>query len=165
MIDEAQKRRNDALRIARELLELTRSINRLEQESNSIYSMLTKLGNGVRIEKGELKALGITETSPMVLRIRLQGLLSQKNDSLEDLRARHRDMSGMLRELEICPSCQGQGVIARRQYIRSEGTISPQIKMENCTLCSGTGKLNLGEDVMRIVKSLNQRSKLDDYLY
>ena len=155
MIDEIQRRRDAALRSARELLELTKSITSLEQETNSISNMLTKLRDGGKIEESELKSLGLTESHPLMLKMRLQGLLSKKNERLVHLRLKHRDMREMLRKLAICPACEGQGVVARRQYVRSEGVISPQIKMEDCTFCAGTGKINLGEEVMRLIESID----------
>jgi len=164
MNDEIQKRRDDALRIARGLLELTKSITRLEQETNSISNMLTKLKNGGKIEETELKSLGLTEIPPLMLKIRLQGLLSKKNDTLADLRLKHKDIRDMLKKLVICPACEGGGLVSRRQYIRSEGVVSPHFKMETCTFCGGTGKINLGEDVMRLIESIDQRSQVEDKL-
>jgi len=153
MIDETQKRRDHALRIARELLELSKSITRLEQETNSISDMLSKLRKGSKIEENQLKSLELTETQPLMLKMRLQGLLSKKNKSLVDLRLKHHDLREMVKKLATCPACNGQGVVTQRQYIRSEGIISPQIKMENCAFCGGTGKINLGEDIMRLIES------------
>ena len=154
MIDEIQKRRDHALRTARELLELSKSITRLEQETNSISDILSKLRNGSKIEENELKSLGLIEIPPLMLKIRLQGLLSKKNKSLADLGLKHRNIKEMLKKLATCPACNGQGVVTQRQYIRSEGIISPQIKMENCAFCGGTGKINLGEDIMRLIESV-----------
>lgn len=153
MIDEIQKRRDDALRTARELSEISKSITRLEEETNSASDILSKLKNGYKIEESQLKSLGLTRIPPLMLKMRLQGLLSEKNENLSDLRLKHRNIKEMLKKLAICPACEGQGVVTKTQYIRSEGIISPQIKIDNCPFCDGTGKINLGEDIMRLIES------------
>lgn len=153
MSDQIRQRRNEALYITRERGELTNRIKKLEDEANTVSRLLAKINDGSHVEQSELKVFGLEDTAPIVLKLRLQGLLKEKRGTLENLQLRHRNMAEILKSLTICPACEGQGIIGHIYYERNDSIISPSSKMENCTLCKGTGKINLGDDGKCVIKS------------
>lgn len=158
MIEEIQRRREDALQTARTLMQTTKTITRLQQETFEASAILTKLTSGTSLSENELKALGLPEASPFLLKMRIQGLLRTKNETLAKLQNEQRQMSQMLKELATCPACEGSSTVTTKQYIRDEGVILPQTKTEECSYCRGTGKMELGEEIVKLIESLDIRT-------
>jgi len=150
--DQIQKRRDEALRLLREKAILLPQIGQLKDETKVLSRLLLKAWNGEHVEKGDLSPFGLEETSAFLLKLRLQGLLDEKKRALDSLNLRQRNMHESLRLLEVCPSCEGQGILSRRHYERSEGFVSVSGKSETCALCHGTGKIFLGDEIRRIME-------------
>ncbi|MGI0091810.1 MAG: hypothetical protein ACREBS_08880 [Nitrososphaerales archaeon] len=80
-----------------------------------------------------------------LLRFRLSGMLSEINGSEEKLRAEIRQLHDMISKLGICPACEGKGYQNKsRSYERmEEGGIAVNSETQECSLCLGTGKIDL----------------------
>lgn len=154
MMEEIRRRQEDALQTARTLTETTKTISRTQQEATQTSALLTKVAGGTRPEETELKALGLTDTSSVFLRMRLQGLLRTKNETLAKLQTEQQQMTEMLRELGKCPACEGTGSVTQQLYIRDESTIHTQTKTEECTYCKGTGKMQLDQEIQELIESV-----------
>ncbi|MEM2122202.1 MAG: hypothetical protein QXE79_01055 [Candidatus Bathyarchaeia archaeon] len=151
---EIKQLRGTAIRIARELLELNQNIQKLEEETSKISRIMTKLDGKEEIETKELKPLGLEDMSPLFLKMRLKGLLNIKREKLTNLQIKKRSCIDALQKITLCPACGGQGEIADTKYERIDGVIYQDIKVRACHFCNGTGKIELGDDVMNLIKRL-----------
>jgi DnaJ-class molecular chaperone len=151
--DQIRQRRNWALRIIREREELGKNIRKLEDEANTISMLLAKVSDGGRVEQSELATYGLVDASSYVVKLRLKGLLREKNAMVESLRMRHRNIGETLSTLSVCPSCEGQGTLSHMHYERSDGIISTSSRVEVCALCGGRGRIFLGDDVQQALET------------
>jgi hypothetical protein len=152
--DQIRQRRNEALQIVRERDELDKRIRELEDEFNKVSALLTRIEEGRIPEQSELRAFELVEEMPpLLLKLRLRGLHTEKKGKLEDLRREHWRMGETLTNLSTCPSCGGQGTLSHRHYERSDGMISTIDNPETCLLCAGTGIISLGDDVQQATRT------------
>lgn len=151
MSDQIRQRRNEALQIVRERDELDKRIRELEDEVNKISALLISIEEGRIPEQSELRAFALKEMPPLLLKLRLRGLHTEKKGKLENLRQEHWRMGETLTNLTTCPSCGGQGTLSHRHYERSDGMISTTDNPETCLVCAGTGRISLGGDVQQAI--------------
>ena len=143
MSEQIRQRRNEALHIAREREVLLKDIKELEDQVTVISEQLVNIRNGEQLERRDLAVLGLEQTSPSLIRLRLQGLLNERKGKLENLRLRQLGMDETLKNLTVCPSCKGRGNLSESHYQRDNGNVFPSVVVKTCPICKGTGNIGL----------------------
>ncbi|MEM3041267.1 MAG: zinc finger-like domain-containing protein [Nitrososphaerota archaeon] len=142
-----QQRRDEILHLLREQTATQNRIDKLKKEVKTLTELLAKARSGENVDREELSAFGLEATSSTLLRLRLQGLINEKNRALESLILRLRSIDESLKLLEVCPSCGGRGTVYQTQYERADGIVTTSVKTIPCAYCKGTGRLDLGDEV------------------
>lgn len=142
----------DALRIIHELQHIIVSIKRLQTEMETIDRLVLELNEGQNLNEQDLKSLGFSPQPRTVLKLRLKGIQATKKAHLLKQQAKLREKKGLLKDLTKCSACRGKGTIAKTAYDRSDGNVTQIVKVELCRQCGGTGKAELGDYVMDLIR-------------
>lgn len=142
----------DALKTINELNELSVLIERTQAEQKLIEESLIQLDKGEQIDEISLKKLGISRTTPTVLKLRLKGILSTKKANLSSYRSSQKNSWDLLDDLLKCPVCGGLGLKSLLSYNRSDGKVTPVLNAETCTICGGSGKAKFSPRILNLVK-------------
>jgi uncharacterized protein (DUF849 family) len=75
-------------------------------------------------------------------------LKEKLNEAEEEYRNTLREIEEIdrkLREANICPECKGEGKISEMRYIREDRMVRSVLHVQDCHLCEGRGRINLGD--------------------
>jgi hypothetical protein len=144
----------DALRTINELNSQSANIKILSREIDLAEELLHQIALGKEAESEKIQELGLTQQSPMALKLRLKGILATKKSTLSELKATYSKNRELLHDLSKCPACQGNGHITKIAYDRSEGKITQITKTDECPACGGTGQAELSDHIKNLMLSI-----------
>jgi hypothetical protein len=154
---------NEAVQLAKALNSLMEEMSRLEASIEAAASTLKDLRYNREPDIHKLESLELRSLTGLALRMRLQGLLQVKQSRLHELKSDLRRDMDILRKISVCPYCQGSGETLSHKYERSEGAIHNTVQTRKCGNCNGTGIIELGPEVTRIMEAIKER--IDDNPY
>jgi RecJ-like exonuclease len=97
--------------------------------------------------QNKLRAVNLPTTREISVEInkRIDNLKRIKIETLKKI----KDMEKVLNYGKIpCSKCGGKGKIAKINYIRDEGSITPVIEYESCPVCNGSGSLEISKEIL-----------------
>ncbi|MBS7619329.1 hypothetical protein KEJ21_01590 [Candidatus Bathyarchaeota archaeon] len=147
--------REEALRTVQEIKDTISTIKKLESEIEVIENLILELDEGKKLNEDYLNSLGLSPLPKIVLKLRLKGLETAKKSSVIEQKSKLKTKKGILEDLIKCPTCNGMGNITERTYDRSDGRITQIIKTNICIECKGTGKSELSDYIMDLIKLLD----------
>lgn len=150
-------RAEEAVRLVRSSERQLLEIDELESSLELISTIIEELQNNRLVDPLKLTYLELDSLSGVALRLRLQSLYHLKQRRLNELKASLRTNMDIIRNISICPYCNGSGESLTSKYERFEGIIHKTVKTNICEYCNGEGVLQLGNEVTRMLKSINER--------
>ena len=148
---------NEAVQLTRTLDSILNDIQELETSIDAIASSLEDIKNNRKPDLSDLKSLELESATGFVLSIKLQGMLQVKQERLLELKLALKRNVEILEKLSVCPSCKGSGEILSHQYERFERSIQKTVHTSRCEHCKGTGAIELGPEVTRIINAIKDR--------
>lgn len=138
--------------IRSQALKLNEKKKKLMEKEQEIDRELKKLDEYIRIldKKKELpkdlpSELSITESHPILIKVRIRGKILQLKNDLSKLKGEIMRIDDLISKLRICYKCGGTGYIVERiDYVRSDGIVTPNPIVKVCDVCKGKGVLDLG---------------------
>lgn len=151
---------DDALQLARSLeINLAKS-RELEQTIETVSTVLKDIRKHQEPDRATLESLGVGALGGYTLRMRLLGLLSMNQNKLHKVKSEIKREVKMLDKISICPYCNGSGEIQSHSYERFDRMIYSKVTTQKCENCNGTGKIKLGEEIERIVKTIQSQIEI-----
>lgn len=154
---------NDAFQAARSLQTLQREKTSLTKTISAAEHVLDDIRANNELDPTLLDYLVLGSSRGYALRMKLRGLLSVKRIQLQKVRSTMIQDIEILKKISVCPYCGGSGEKLSHSYERFERGIHATISSDKCEHCDGTGKIQLGKQVEKIVEeTLKQVSKVSD---
>lgn len=144
-----RKIRNEAYRLKKRLSEQQQKAEQLKAEIGRLEMWL---GNIEQLPEEAHTLLGLSTrrlqtTPPLLLKIRLRGMLEEAKARLESTQREQRATQELLESLYVCYMCGGRGVKpSKTKYVREDGVITPITSTQICELCQGTGRIKIKVD-------------------
>lgn len=148
---------NEAVQLAKTLDSLLDELNQLELSIETASSTLEDLRNNREPDSAKLDLLELKFLTGFALRMRLQGLLQVKQNRMHELKSILRRDVEILRNISVCPYCQGSGESLSHSYERFERVIHKTVQTSRCDHCKGTGVIELGPEITRILEAIRKR--------
>ncbi|MGC9069577.1 MAG: hypothetical protein ACP5IZ_11500 [Thermoprotei archaeon] len=112
---------------------------------NNIERMIAKVDPN---PQNKLRVLNLPSTTEINKSIenQINHLKNIKDDIIKNI----DEVERILRERRLtCPYCNGHGKIpTKKEYIREDDIITPEIKYENCNECDGRGFLEVSNEIL-----------------
>ena len=147
---------NDAFQASKNIEKMLPELQNLLGLTKIAEKMLDELREGKQLEQENLAHMGLESTSSYVLRVKLRTIISSNKRREMELRSNIRTDIEILQKISACPNCRGSGEKLGHGYERFGRRIHKTISTEDCEHCGGTGKMDLGEELEKIVsKAIN----------
>ena len=151
----ASRAEKDALRIIHELQHIFPILKRLKTETETIDRLILELNEGHTLNEKDLKTLGLSLQPRTVLKLRLKGIQATKKAHLFEQQSKLREKKDFLEDIMKCSACKGMGTVTKIVYDRGDGKVTQIVKAVLCEQCGGTGRAELGDYVMDLIRLLD----------
>ena len=149
---ESIDRVNEALQISNGIESKLVEIKRLSKEIQAAEITLETIRGNEDPDREVLNFLELGDTRGYALRVKLQAYLKNKKNQLQEIKSKLRQEVEILDKISVCPYCGGSGEKLSHGYERFGRKIHTTISSDTCEHCNGSGRIELGDEVERIVE-------------
>ena len=151
-MSEPNSRVNEALQVSKGIESKLVEIKDLSEQVQAAEATLENVRANKDPSRELLDFLEMGNTRGYGLRVKLQAYLKNKKNQLQVIKSKLLQEVEILDKISVCHYCGGSGEKLSHGYERFERKIHSTISSDACEHCNGSGKIELGDEVERIVE-------------
>jgi DnaJ-class molecular chaperone len=161
-LSEPNSRVNEALQVSKGIVSKLGDIKSILEQVQSAETTLEKARANKNPSRRALNFLEMGDARGIALRLKLHAYLKNKKNQLQMNKSKLRQELEILDKISVCHYCGGSGEMLSHGYERFGRKIHSTISSDSCEHCGGSGRVELGEEVERIVE--RSKKQASEYL-